>query len=181
MPNSSRPSSIAATAVFGTGFRTMANSPEEPVKSRFQSAWPGSEGRAGCSTRATSTRLPSHRQARSPIADGARAGRPRCASPEGRDRHPQGQDRAQDRRVCSLDRARGLVARSDRAEHGVGMTDDIFGGGLDRDVDPVRERLEEERRRPGVVHDHHGACFMRGLARSPECPAPRSSASRATR
>ena len=44
------------------------------------------------------------------------------------------------------------------------MADDIFGGGLDRHVHPMGERLEVERRRPGIVHYHHGAGFMRGLA-----------------
>ncbi len=60
-------------------------------------------------------------------------------------------------------RRRCLFRRGDGAEHGVGMADDIFGGGLDRDIDPVGERLEEQRRRPGIVHDDHGAGLMRGF------------------
>ena len=60
MPNNSSPSSIAATATFETGFKTTLKRPEAPVKSRFHSAWPGQQGKAGCSTRATSSRVCSH-------------------------------------------------------------------------------------------------------------------------
>ena len=49
----------------------------------------------------------------------------------------------------------------DRAEHDVGMTADIFGGGLHADVDALLQRAVIERRRPGVVVDDERAPRMR--------------------
>src|SRR5262245_12914486 len=43
------------------------------------------------------------------------------------------------------------------AEHHVGMAADIFGGGLDRQIDALVEGVEVERTRPGIVHQHHRA------------------------
>jgi hypothetical protein len=40
------------------------------------------------------------------------------------------------------------------------MADDIFGAGLDRQVDAMPEGVEEQRRRPGVVEQHRGAMPM---------------------
>ena len=48
----------------GIGLSTMLNSPQAPVKSRFQIAWPGSLSSAGCSTRSTSGRCSSQRATR---------------------------------------------------------------------------------------------------------------------
>ena len=62
MPNSDeRVEEGVAAAFSGTGLSTMLNSPQAPVKSRFQIAWPGSRGSAGCSTRSTSGRCSSQR------------------------------------------------------------------------------------------------------------------------
>ncbi len=41
------------------------------------------------------------------------------------------------------------------------MAADIFGAGLDRDVDAVIERPEVERARPGIVHQHDRVLRMR--------------------
>ena len=60
-------------------------------------------------------------------------------------------------------RGAGLLGRGDGAEHRIGMTHDIFGGGLDRYVGAVRERLEIERRRPRVVQNDNSAARMRRL------------------
>ena len=56
------------------------------------------------------------------------------------------------------ERAAGLVerlpmafVRGDRAEHHVRMTDDIFGAGDNREIDPGRDRGKQQGRRPGVV------------------------------
>ena len=43
------------------GLEDDAEQSDAPVKSRFQIAWPGSSGRAGCKTLATSGRRASHR------------------------------------------------------------------------------------------------------------------------
>ena len=51
----------------------------------------------------------------------------------------------------------------DGAEHHVGMAADIFGAGLDREIDAVVERAEIERRRPGIVHQDQRAFGVRGL------------------
>src|SRR4051794_34507615 len=44
-----------------------------------------------------------------------------------------------------------LGIRRNRAEHDVGMAADIFGGGLDADIDALIERAVKQRRRPRVV------------------------------
>ena len=62
------PSTKAATAASGTGFRTRPNNPQAPEKSRFHKAWPGSLSRAGCSTRATSGRVASQRAKVRPVS-----------------------------------------------------------------------------------------------------------------
>ena len=54
-----------------------------------------------------------------------------------------------------------LVCRNG-AEHHVGMAADIFGGGLDRKVDPLLEGTKIERGRPGIVHQHHRALGVGG-------------------
>ena len=41
------------------------------------------------------------------------------------------------------------------------MAADIFGAGLDRQVDAFFQRLEIERARPGVVHQHQRAVLVR--------------------
>ena len=51
----------------------------------------------------------------------------------------------------------------DGAEHQVGMSADIFSAGLDDEIDAVIERPEIERRRPGIVHQHHRAIGMGSL------------------
>jgi len=43
------------------------------------------------------------------------------------------------------------------------MAHDIFGGGLDRDVDAMGERLEVEGRCPRIVQDDHRAGSVRGF------------------
>ena len=90
--------------------------------------------------------------------------------------------RARHRRARHAGRALRRSARSaasrrrrgDRAEHRIGMADDIFGAGEDRDVDARGDRREQQRRRPGIVEQRRDplACAPR---RSPERPAPRRS------
>ena len=43
--------------------------------------------------------------------------------------------------------------RSHRAEHGVGMADEILGRRLNRNIDAVFERFEEISGAPSVIHD----------------------------
>ena len=54
-----------------------------------------------------------------------------------------------------------LLVGDDRAEHHVGVADDVFGRRVDRDIDAVLERAEQVGRGPGVVHQHLGAGFVR--------------------
>src|SRR5215510_3616206 len=65
-----------------------------------------------------------------------------------------------------VDGGKRLFGRGDDAEHGVGVAGDELGRGLDRYIDPMREWLEEERRGPGVVEDHHDARVVGGLGDS---------------
>ena len=46
MPNRLSPSTMAATVLRFTGFSTIENRPEAPVKSRFHKSYPGSVGSA---------------------------------------------------------------------------------------------------------------------------------------
>ena len=50
----------------------------------------------------------------------------------------------------------------DRSQHHIGMAADIFGGGLDGEIDAMLQRLEEQRRRPGIVHQHRCTMRVRG-------------------
>ncbi len=61
---------------------------------------------------------------------------------------------ADDRAVRCAFLSAGNALRVGRhaAEHDVGVAADIFGAGLDRDVDAFLERLEIEWRCPGIVH-----------------------------
>src|SRR5580704_17400349 len=42
------------------------------------------------------------------------------------------------------------------------MSADIFGAGLDREVNPLFQLAEIKRARPGVIHENQGACGMYG-------------------
>src|SRR5260221_297954 len=59
----------------------------------------------------------------------------------------------------------GIRLGGDGAEQHVGMTDDIFGQRLDRDVDAVLEGLKEMNA-PGIVEQELGACRSRWLPAS---------------
>ena len=62
-------------------------------------------------------------------------------------------------RLCDLEHlARGT---GDDAHHRVGVTDDVLGSGVDGDIAAVVERLEVERRRPGII-DHDGRAGLFG-------------------
>ena len=69
----------------------------------------------------------------------------------------------------------------DDAHHRVGVADDVLGAGVDREVAAMVERLEVERRRPGVVDQHGRAVLLGDARRWRRRPAPRRSASRAPR
>src|SRR5262245_5064045 len=45
-----------------------------------------------------------------------------------------------------IDGGERLFGRGDDAEHGIGVANDEFGRGLDRHIDAMAERLEEQRR-----------------------------------
>ena len=168
-----RPASPPAAA-FAHGLSTTENRPQAPRKSRFQSSCCGWLGSAGWSTRATSGRcLQPARDldARAPVP--LQPHLDACAGRAGRGTSP----RCRRRCPCRLPRRPACApARSvdgDGAQHGVGVADDVLGAGLDRDVDAVRERLEVERARPGVVHRHQRAAPRAPPRRWPGCPAPR--------
>ena len=70
------------------------------------------------------------------------------------------------RRASGCGRKCSAVA-VDGAEHHVGMPADIFGRGEDADVDPGRDRREEQRRRPGVVEQGDDPALAGPARRSP--------------
>ena len=113
---------------------------------------------------------------------GGRAARPWCAARACRDRCRRGRRRAR----ASMHGVARAAARSPgigrhAAEHHVGMAADIFGAGLDRQVDALLEGAEIERGRPGIVHQHHRAAWRGRQPRSPARPASRTTASPAPR
>ena len=65
-----------------------------------------------------------------------------------------------ERAVGLLQARPGPLAGGHRAEHRVGMADQILGAGLHRQVDAVADGIEEAGRRPGVVHDHQRVMRM---------------------
>ena len=59
------------------------------------------------------------------------------------------------------------LVRRHVSHHHVGVTPNVFGGGLNRKIDAVVERLKEEWRRPGIVEKHAramGECAMVEIA-----------------
>ena len=136
--------------------------------------------RTGAAGRARA-RLPAAPQARSPPSaptpDGAQGARPACAGRAGRGRRRRAPTCMPRYRERLLEPRPGGLAGRDRAQHHVGVAAEIFGGGMDGQVDAVVERPEVERRRPGVVEQHGGAVPVRHRRRSPARPASRRSAS----
>jgi hypothetical protein len=53
------------------------------------------------------------------------------------------------------------LAACNRSKHRVGMSHDVLGCGLYRDVDPMLERFEVKRRRPRVIHHYDQPARMR--------------------
>ena len=145
------------------GFSTIENSPEAPVKSRFHSAWPGSDGKSGVD----------HPRDLGPFGKPARdlkrralmALKPHAEAAQA----PQAEidvlrPRAKAEVLMRLgDRRRASLVHGDGAEHDVRMAADIFRRCLDRDIGAMGERLEIERRRPGIVENDHRSGSMRGL------------------
>ena len=63
----------------------------------------------------------------------------------------------------AFQRLYGRSIGRDGAEHHIGMAADIFGAGLDDEIDAVVERAEIKRGRPGIVHQHQRAFGMYGF------------------
>ena len=149
-------------------------------KSRFQIAWPGSSGRAGCSTRETS------RPRLQPAAPGpahspgaAAAGPPWCARRAARARRRPGRrmSRAQIGRLAHLLET-GLVVGVTLPSIDVGVAADVLRSGVDRDVDAMLEGHEEDRVSPRYCPSARRRRVHAPLRRSPECPASRRCAIR---
>ena len=145
-----------------------------PGSRASRSRGPDRSRSAGCSTRATSGRAASQRAIASAGCSCSRrrtamVRRPRSA----RNTSSGPAQMAKASKVARSALPAALVGR-DQAEQQIGMAAQVFGAGLDRDVDAARVRREEQRRRPGVVHQHDRAARDARPRRSPECPASRS-------
>ncbi len=161
MPNSSSPSSMAATACCGTGASRIEKSPEEPRKSRFQSACPGEDGRAGCNTAATSGRASSHCAMSSAWRSASRRRSSSVRRPRRARKTSSGPAHMAKTSAVSLRRGNQCGRRGDEAEQQIGMAGEIFRAGLDRHIGAAVMRRKEQRRRPGVVEDDAGALAAR--------------------
>src|SRR5437764_2065700 len=61
---------------------------------------------------------------------------------------------------------------SDLAEQQIGRAAAVLRSGLDRDIDATRMRREEQRRRPGVVHQHDQGRNERSEEHTSELQSP---------
>ncbi len=182
MPNRLSPSSMAASLACETGFSTIENSPEAPVKSRRPQRVSGIGGKGGVN----------HARDLGPLRQPARKLEPRRLMPLKPHAEAAQAPQAEIDILGPGAEPEILMRLGNRPEQPAPLSvmapsmasawpTMIFGGGLDRHIDAVGERLEVERRRPGVVQDHDRAGRHARLWRWPACPAPRRSASRATR
>jgi len=141
------------------------------AKSRFQIACPGSSARAGCMTRSTSG--PSLQPAREgePLPFRLAQAQVQRAQAAQREKDVLRSRRIANRSTCFFSRPTQLgvaeTSPSSRSE----MAGEIFRAGLDREVHASRVRREEQRRRPGVVHDHARRRAHAPQRRWPEYPA----------
>ena len=154
MPNSSKPSTMAASAARGAGSSSTENRLPEPVKSRCEDRVVGVAGQG----RVDHLRAPPAGPRASWRARAPAPGAPSCGSPACAGRAPRGSSRRARRRCpssrwVSLEPRPGRVVGRGRAEHRVRMADEHLGAGVDHDVGAQRQRLVKERRRPGIVDD----------------------------
>ena len=89
----------------------------------------------------------------------------RAQAPE-RQKHILGARRNAHQFGASMQPVEPFLIGRDEAEQEVRVAGKIFGASFEGDVDAMRVRREEQRRRPGVVHDDAGAAGMRGLGDS---------------
>ena len=101
------------------------------------------------------------RNGESGLDSAGRAAPRACAGRAGRDRRRRGRRTSPFSRTMFLRSLTVAAVGRNRAEHHVGMAADIFGAGLDGEIDAVVERTEVERARPGVVHEHERALRVR--------------------
>ena len=121
-------------------------------------------GRAGWITRATSGRCSSQRAMSTPDRQWRSSRTSMVRMPRRPEIHLLGAGADAEAAGFGAPSGRSALVGGDGAQHRVGMADDVLGRGLDRDVDAVRERLEVERARPGVVHHHQGAAACAAAA-----------------
>ena len=163
MPNSSSPSTKAATACLRRRFQNDREHAGRARESRASTAH-GRDGRAGRdAARAT---LRADARSHCAISSAARScsrrrsamvRRPRSASEASSGLEPIA--KSVEGRAQAL---RPFLVGGDEAEQQIGMAGEIFGAGLDREIAAALMRREEERRRPGVVEDDADAPRMRG-------------------
>ena len=125
-------------------------------------AWPGSSGRAGWMTRATSGRAFEPARERQRLALGFAKPQLHRAQAAQREKHILGTGRNRHLIDGLGEPRKPLRIGGDEAEQQIGMAGEILGARLHRHVDAVRVRRKEQRRRPGVVGDDAGAARVRG-------------------
>ena len=173
----------AASAASDTGFRTTPNKPA----GAGEIALP--QGMAGIAFQrrdAARGRLRAAPAASAPASSAgflmrASAAPAGCEGRAGPGSNRRRWHRGPDRHGSACSRAAWLSLAVTVAQHHIGMAADIFGRGLDGEIHAMGQRLEEQRRRPGIVHQHGRAMRVGRLRRWRECPAPRRSASRGFR
>ncbi len=162
MPNNSSPSSSAATARFRRRLEDHRKQAGGAGKIALPDRVTGMVCKAGCRTRDTSGRAASQCARASPDARPRAGAAPSCAGRAAPERHPPARRTWRSVEGFAQRRQPGRIGR-DEAEQQIGMAGEIFGAGLDREIDAALMRREEQRRRPGVVHDDADAARVRDL------------------
>ncbi len=181
MPNSVSASRKAFTALSATGLNTIANSPQAPVKSRCQSAWPGSAFERGMQ-HARDLR-PLRKPARDLQARGLMLREPHahaCAGRAARDTCRPGRRTGPCVNAVSLSRGQAAAFADDRARasrrNGRRY---IWCRPGSRDRRPCRRRGSKAAS-PRYCPSAPARRAHARRPRSPECPASRTTASPAT-
>ena len=163
MPNSVSASRKACDGLVGHGLSTMLNRPDAPVKSRFQIAWPGSVSQRRVQhARDLGPRREPARDRRAPTARCSRSRTLHGAQAAQREEHVlrPGAEAPWRRRSRAGPSSSARWRRRGRAAGRNAPPRYLVPASIAM-IDAVLVRREEQRRRPGIVHQHDSAVRMR--------------------
>ena len=177
MPNSSSPSSMAARAAFGAGFEHDREQPGGALEVALPDRVAGI---------ALERRVEHARDLRARLEPARHVERLTLVLLEAQRHGPQAAQGKEDVLRSGAhgeavegapQRRPGACVRRDEPEQQVRVARQVFGAGLDREIDAALVRREQQRRRPGVVHERRRRRAGAPPRRWPGCPASRRIAS----